>query len=117
MRIYLNGLEVPVALLGTYTNTISSVASSSARVHLGAYWSSVGRMYGFFNGLIDEASIYSRALSPAEVAALYAAGSAGMCKPPVITNQPQGRTVAAGASATLTVGVLVSRGRCPINGG
>jgi len=34
-----------------------------------------------FDGLIDEASIYNRALSAAEIAAIYAAGSAGKCPP------------------------------------
>lgn len=35
-----------------------------------------------FAGVIDEPSIYSRALSAAEVAALFNAGSAGKCAPP-----------------------------------
>jgi hypothetical protein len=34
----------------------------------------------FFNGLIDEVELYSRALSAEEIAALYDAGSAGKCK-------------------------------------
>src|SRR5262249_35354943 len=33
-----------------------------------------------FNGLIDEVSIYSRALSASEIQAIFAAGSAGKCK-------------------------------------
>ncbi|HYG36409.1 MAG TPA: LamG-like jellyroll fold domain-containing protein, partial [Clostridia bacterium] len=35
-----------------------------------------------FGGLIDEASIYNRALSAAEIKAIYNAGSAGKCAPP-----------------------------------
>jgi hypothetical protein len=35
-----------------------------------------------FDGLIDELSIYDRALSEAEVLALFEAGEAGKCKPP-----------------------------------
>ncbi len=35
----------------------------------------------FFNGLIDEVSIYNRALSPSEIAAIYNAGTAGKCLP------------------------------------
>jgi uncharacterized repeat protein (TIGR03803 family) len=35
----------------------------------------------YFNGQIDEVAIFNRVLSPAEVYAIYAAGSAGMCKP------------------------------------
>jgi YVTN family beta-propeller protein len=34
-----------------------------------------------FNGLIDEVSIYNRALTSAEIAAIFAAGSAGKCQP------------------------------------
>jgi hypothetical protein len=44
-----------------------------------------------FYGLIDELSLYNRALSSNEIAALYAAGSAGMCRPSVpasIVEQP-----------------------------
>jgi expansin (peptidoglycan-binding protein) len=35
----------------------------------------------FFSGLIDEVSLYDRALSPTEIAAIHAAGTAGKCKP------------------------------------
>jgi hypothetical protein len=34
-----------------------------------------------FNGLIDEVSIYQRALAPAEILAIFQAGGAGKCKP------------------------------------
>ena len=34
---------------------------------------------GYFSGVIDEVSIYNRALSSTEIAAIYAAGSAGKC--------------------------------------
>lgn len=36
------------------------------------------------DGLIDEVTVFNRALAPGEVAALYAAGSAGMCLRPTI---------------------------------
>jgi len=35
----------------------------------------------YFNGQIDEVAIFNRVLSPLEVYVIYAAGSAGMCKP------------------------------------
>ena len=41
------------------------------------------------DGIIDEFAIFSRALSPTEIAALYAAGSAGKCKRPVLSLQVQ----------------------------
>jgi hypothetical protein len=58
-----------------------------------------------FGGLIDELSVYSRALSAAEVAAISAAGSSGKCawQAPRIVAQPQSQTVTVGASATLSV--------------
>jgi hypothetical protein len=56
-------------------------------------------------GLLDEVSLYNRALSPGEIAALYAAGSAGKCKaPPAFSSQPQGGVRYWGSSITLTSG-------------
>jgi Concanavalin A-like lectin/glucanases superfamily/Immunoglobulin I-set domain/Immunoglobulin domain len=55
------------------------------------------------NGSLDEISLYNRALSAAEVAAIYAAGSAGKCKGPNITVQPQSQAVLAGSNATFAV--------------
>ena len=64
-------------------------------------------------GSLDEVSLYNRALSPAEIAALYAAGSAGKCKaPPVIVTQPQGGLQYWGSSITLTSGAT---GLGPLN--
>ncbi|MCP5094062.1 MAG: LamG domain-containing protein, partial [Chloroflexi bacterium] len=34
----------------------------------------------FFDGIIDEVTIFNRALSPSEISAIYGAGSAGKCK-------------------------------------
>ncbi|HEV2210475.1 MAG TPA: LamG-like jellyroll fold domain-containing protein [Verrucomicrobiae bacterium] len=59
-----------------------------------------------FLGLVDEASVYNRALSAAEIQAIYAAGSAGKCPGatlPVITSQPTNVTVTAGQTAAFTV--------------
>jgi hypothetical protein len=60
-----------------------------------------------FNGIIDEASIYNRALDGSEVDAIFLAGSSGKCLPtgtrPSITSQPTSQTVAAGANATFSV--------------
>jgi hypothetical protein len=60
----------------------------------------------YFNGLVDEASIYNRALSSSEIAAIYNAGSAGKCftpVPPVITTQPQSQTNIIGGTANFSV--------------
>jgi hypothetical protein len=61
----------------------------------------------FFNGLIDEASIYNRALSASEIQAIYAAGPGGKCPTapmlPSITTQPVSQTNIVGTTATFSV--------------
>ena len=59
-----------------------------------------------FEGLIDEVSVYDRALTSNEIAGIYAAGSAGKCVLgvlPVIVAQPQNSTNLAGTSAAFSV--------------
>jgi hypothetical protein len=58
---------------------------------------------GYLAGIIDEPSIYNRALSTNEIAAIYNAGSAGKCEQPSIVQQPVNQTTVAGAGAALTV--------------
>jgi alpha-tubulin suppressor-like RCC1 family protein len=53
-------------------------------------------------GNLDEVSLYNRALTGAEIAAIYNAGSAGKCKGPGFTIQPQSQTVAPGSNPTFT---------------
>jgi hypothetical protein len=61
---------------------------------------------GSFWGMIDEVSVYNRALSAPEVQAIYAAGRAGKCiAPPVITEQPVSQRVAPGCNLALSVAV------------
>src|SRR5438132_2038713 len=54
-------------------------------------------------GALDEVSVYNRALSSNEIAAIYAAGAAGKCKPVNITSQPQSQTVSVGSNVTFSV--------------
>jgi hypothetical protein len=60
-----------------------------------------------YAGLLDEVSLYNRALTSNEIAAIYNAGAAGKCPPapppPVIITQPTNRTVIVGQSATFSV--------------
>ena len=69
-----------------------------------------------FNGLVDEFSVYKRALSASEVSAIWSAGAAGKCKaftsPPIIISQPQSQLVAAGADVNLQV---VASGSVPFS--
>ncbi len=57
-----------------------------------------------YTGLLDELSIYSRALSVGEIQSIYNAASAGKCAmPPSITMQPVSQTVTEGQNATFMV--------------
>ena len=62
-----------------------------------------------FLGKIDEVSLYRRALLPTEISAIWLAGAAGKCGwtpavgAPVITTQPQTKTVDVGATTSFTV--------------
>lgn len=59
---------------------------------------------GVFNGLIDELTFYSRALSAEEVLAIRQSGAAGKCKVrPFILTQPANQTVPPGSNATFSV--------------
>jgi hypothetical protein len=48
-------------------------------VNVGYHWGG-GTPDRFFRGVVDEIQIFSRALSAAEIQAIFHAGSAGMCK-------------------------------------
>lgn len=60
----------------------------------------------FFNGLVDEVSLYNRALTASEIQAVYAVGSGGKCyipRPPGILVQPTNQTATAGGTASFSV--------------
>jgi hypothetical protein len=71
-RIYLDG-------------TLAHTGAASDREFVFASWSVLGSVdiggYGPYAGDIDEMTIYDRALDDAEIAALFAAGADGKCKP------------------------------------
>ncbi|HVM47903.1 MAG TPA: LamG-like jellyroll fold domain-containing protein [Candidatus Acidoferrum sp.] len=57
----------------------------------------------FFAGLIDEPTLYNRALSPAEIQQIYSAGSAGKCSSPIIKTQPLSQVGYWGGSVNFSV--------------
>ena len=70
-RLYVNGVleaEVPVAVTVDYGTRPVFIGTSGETV-----------FDGKLNGIVDEASIYNRALDGSEIAALYEAGVAGKC--------------------------------------
>jgi LmbE family N-acetylglucosaminyl deacetylase len=58
-----------------------------------------------FAGMLDEVSLYDRALAAGEIAAIYAAGAGGKCQEATITAPPQSQTVLVGSNATFVVTV------------
>ncbi len=106
--IYTNGNVDTSAPLGTFTPQTTYPVNIGIRT---------GQAIGdedTFAGMIDELSLYNRALSPNEITAIYHAGSAGKCQsvPPFITQQPPGNTVIAGSSVGFSV---VANGALPLN--
>ena len=87
-RFYINGQLIATnsgQALGPTNNAPLEIGGSGSCEH--------------FGGLLDEVSIYNRALSASEIAAIYNAGSAGKCVSP-----PRGAT----ASAVLSYGFVVA---------
>jgi hypothetical protein len=60
--------------------------------------------HAYFEGAIDELTVYNRALSADEIAAIYNAGSAGKCDGPFITSQPASQLVSYGLPVSFSVG-------------
>jgi hypothetical protein len=55
-----------------------------------------------FRGLLDEITLYNRALSAGEIAAVHAAGDAGKCQEASVSVQPQSHTTLIGSNAIFT---------------
>jgi len=77
--LYVNGAEDL-----TLTNILGPIISASEHVFIGGTPHSCFPCY--FPGLIDEPTIFNRALTATEISAIYSAGSAGKCAC-YITNQ------------------------------
>ena len=105
--IYCNGVIVAQATVGTFMPGTSYDFCLGARI-------SPPDERSFFAGLMDEFSLYNRALSSNEIATIYKAGSAGKCflLPPVVVIQPAILTVGVGFSATFST---VATGTSPLS--
>ena len=97
MFVYVDGT------LDTSQPATGSISQNSSPEWIGA----TAQQSYFFNGMVDEASLYNRALTASEIQAIYAAGSGGKCPPsptpPSIATQPANQTVFVGGSATFSV--------------
>jgi hypothetical protein len=95
--LYLNGVAVASNSPGL------AISYDSHPVLIGADWF-YDSPFLPFNGEIDEASIYNRALTGAEVASIFAAAISGKCtSPPVIKTQPASQSVESNCAATFSV--------------
>ncbi|HXG49280.1 MAG TPA: LamG-like jellyroll fold domain-containing protein, partial [Methylomirabilota bacterium] len=87
LKLYQDGL-----LVGTSTNFTGDTADGNSPLYLGRRGDAQ-----FLKGWVDEAALYSRALTAAEVTALYAADGSGKCSgapspAPWFTRQPENQT-------------------------
>jgi len=106
-ELYYNGTVVAAQTMGSFT------PQTGSNLLLGRRPSN--DLPAYYYGLLDEVSVYSRALSATEIAALYNAASAGKCfapVPPSIVTEPQSRTVMSGMNASFSV---VAAGTPPLN--
>jgi alpha-tubulin suppressor-like RCC1 family protein len=95
MQLYVNGVleqQTNIAFVQSYGNFPLYFGTSGE-----SFWDHK------LSGSLDEVSLYNRALSSAEIASIYTAGSSGKCKAPNITTQPQPATATAGSNFTFTV--------------
>ncbi|MDB6066553.1 MAG: thrombospondin N-terminal-like domain protein, partial [Pedosphaera sp.] len=109
-RIYVNGVNVI-----SRTDAPITVLNATAPAGIGAFMRTTTLPVDFFPGSLDEVSFYNRALTGAEIASIYGAGSAGKCHPasvPVIVTQPASQSVLAGTNVTFAV---VAMGAPPLN--
>ena len=79
--IYCNGQIVSQATLGSFT----PLTAATYNLNLGRREAPNDTIISY-SGLMDEPAIYNRALTAAEIQAIYNAGSAGKCAPAAITN-------------------------------
>ena len=97
-KMYCNGVVVVQQTVGSFT------PQTTYDLYLGRRPLTGGETLEYA-GLMDELSLYNRALSSNEIAAIYIAGSGGKCPPtpPAITTQPTDQTVAVGGTAMFNV--------------
>jgi hypothetical protein len=77
LKLYLNGVQDRSASL-----QLPAIGNSGCPFSIGGMNNSCSYSGQYFPGLIDEVSLYNRALLAGEINAIYLAGSAGKCKTP-----------------------------------
>ena len=93
VRLFVNGNLV------AQTAASGSISAFGQPLYLGRY----GARNSYLPGVVDEVSIYNRAISSNEVVAIYAAGSAGKCQSPFIIDAPKSQVGYLAGSVTFSV--------------
>ncbi len=103
-----DGTNLKMYIDGSLQSTVNWPGSFYAGTHdlsIGACVGNVsaGSGVSFFNGRIDEVSLYNTALSASQISDIYTAGRGGKCLAPVIITQPTNQYVFLSSNATFTV--------------
>jgi hypothetical protein len=89
------GTQLEIYLDGQLQNSLAQTtppAANTRDVEIGSSWGG-GTRTRYFGGYVDEVSYYDVGLSAKQVAAIYAAGSAGKCQPALLSIQSSGPAV------------------------
>ena len=105
--VYLDGAAIGALALAysTYTSNFSCQFGTGYT----QYWPAGNGGWYSFNGIIDQPTLYTTALTAAQIQSIYNAGSAGKCTDelmPVIIAQPTNQIVAVGATAVFSVSAM-----------
>ena len=96
LRLYLNGVENAVL------DAVGDIVPTRNSVGIG------GDVTGdLTKGIIDEPQIFSRALTDAEILAIYQAGASGQCKPEIFVSSIDPSYKARGSEYSISMPVLI----------
>ncbi len=88
MTIYVDGVAIDSAFLSGHDVPITAINDSTSPVRIGALVNADGVVSNYWDGRIDEPSLYSRALNAAEIQALAAGGTGNAIG--IVVNIPLG---------------------------
>jgi hypothetical protein len=103
--LYLNGVQVA-------TGTLTIATPPNTQFYIGRlpdlFAEDTGeKIKRQLDGLVDEVTVYNRALTAAEIQSIYAAGSAGKIPPPVVVTSPS--VIDGSGGATTPVNFTITR--------
>jgi hypothetical protein len=96
LRVYVNGI------LDGMAEAVGDIAPTVNPVGIGGNIAPV-----FFKGIIDEAQIFNRALSDAEILAIYQAGADGQCKPDIFVASIDPTYIASGHGFRISTAIVI----------